>query len=110
MTTRTTLTISVCPHCRSRWFPAREFCSRCGRDGLDEQQTGDRGVAYASTVVRIAPAGFTAPYVLSYVDVDGVRILAQTDADDALVPGTPVVLIGGPIRDSYCVTPEEALR
>jgi uncharacterized OB-fold protein len=100
------LTISTCPRCGSRWFPAREVCSRCGRDGLDEQQTGGRGVAYASTVVRIAPAGFTAPYVLSYVDVDGVRILAQTDAGDALAPGTPVVLIGAPIR----AIPEEALR
>ena len=60
--------------------------------------------------MRIAPAGFTAPYVLSYVDVDGVRILAHTDADDALAPDTPVVLSSGPIRDSSRVTPEGALR
>jgi hypothetical protein len=86
------LTISVCPRCGSRWFPARELCSTCARDGLVAQRTGDRGVAYASTVVRIAPAGFTAPYVLSYVDVDGVRVLVRTDGDTALVPGTPVTL------------------
>jgi uncharacterized OB-fold protein len=118
-TPTTTLTISVCPHCRSRWFPARAVCSSCGRDGLHEQQTGDHGVAYASTVVRIAPAGFTAPYVLSYVDIDDVRLLAHTDSDHALAPDTPVVLTRGPIRDgveSYRVAPrpadpaEEALR
>ena len=108
------LTISVCPRCGSRWFPAREICSACAHDRLAEQQTGDRGVAYASTVVRIAPTGFTAPYVLSYVDIDGVRVLAHTDADQALAPDTPVVLTSGPIRDgldSYRVTPiQEAVR
>ena len=83
------LTISVCPRCGSRWFPTRDICSACAHSGLDEHRTGDRGVAYASTVVRIAPAGFTAPYVLSYVDIDGVRILAHTDADRRPDPGHP---------------------
>jgi uncharacterized OB-fold protein len=106
-----TLTISVCPRCGSRWFPTRDTCSRCAHQGLANQQTGDTGVAYASTVVRIAPAGFTAPYVLSYVDVDGVRVLAHTDADQALAPDTPVRLTSGPIRDgldSHRVTPIES--
>ena len=108
------LTISVCPRCGSRWFPAREICSACAHDRLADEQTGDRGVAYASTVVRIAPTGFTAPYVLSYVDIDGVRVLAHTDSDRALAPDTPVVLTSGPIReglDSYRATPvQEAVR
>jgi uncharacterized protein len=95
--TEMNLTISVCPRCGSRWFPTRDICSACAHSGLDEHRTGDRGVAYASTVVRIAPAGFTAPYVLSYIDIDGVRILAHTDAADALTPDTPVVLTSGPI-------------
>jgi uncharacterized OB-fold protein len=106
------LTISVCPRCGSRWFPTRDICAGCAHSGLDERRTGDRGVAYASTVVRIAPAGFTAPYVLSYVDIDGVRILAHTDAEQALPPDTPVELTSGPIRPdgpiSYRV--REALR
>ena len=79
------------PRCGSRWFPTREICSACAHvRASTEQRTGDRGVAYASTVVRIAPTGFTAPYVLSYVDIDGVRVLAHTDADRALTPDTPV--------------------
>ena len=98
------LTISVCPRCGSRWFPTRDLCSACAQPGLEEHRTGDRGVAYASTVVRIAPAGFTAPYVLSYVDIDGVRILAHTDAADALTPDTPVVLTSGPIGNDGAIS------
>lgn len=95
------LTISVCPRCTSRWFPPRDVCSACAHDGLDGIESGPDGVAYASTVVRIAPTGFTAPYLLSYVDVDGVRVLAHTDPLDPddprpLAPGTPVRLTSGP--------------
>ena len=96
------LTISVCPRCASRWFPPREVCSACAHDELEPVEAGRDGIAYASTVVRIGPPGFTAPYVLSYVDVDGVRLLTHTDTADAenpiaLAPDTPVTLTAGPI-------------
>ena len=120
------LTISVCPRCASRWFPPREVCSACAHDRLDTVAAGPDGVAYASTVVRTGPPGFTTPYVLAYVDVDGVRILAQADPVDpenpaALPPGTPVTFTTGPIghdgeveRVSYRVRPaserEESAR
>jgi len=96
------LTISVCPRCASRWFPPREICSACAHDVLEPADMGRDGIAYASTVVRIGPPGFTAPYVLSYVDIDGVRLLAHTDVADpgepqALLPDTPVVVTAGPI-------------
>jgi uncharacterized protein len=95
------LTISVCRRCGSRWFPPREVCSACVHDGLDSVHPGSDGVVYASTVVRIGAAGFTTPYVLSYVDVDGVRVLTHTDSPDpqnpeALAPGTPVTFTAGP--------------
>jgi uncharacterized OB-fold protein len=96
------LRISVCRRCASRWFPPRDTCSACAHDGLDEIEMGSDGVAYASTVVRIGAPGFTTPYVLSYVDVDGVRLLAHTDPSDpekpeALAPDTPVTFVAGPI-------------
>ncbi|MFB9383307.1 Zn-ribbon domain-containing OB-fold protein [Pseudonocardia petroleophila] len=100
------LTISVCARCAGRWFPPREVCSACAHDALDPVEAGPEGVAYASTVVRIGAPGFPTPYVLTYVDVDGVRLLAHTDtahtdstdpSDPApLAPGTPVVLTAGP--------------
>jgi len=96
------LTISVCPRCAARWFPPREVCSTCAYGGLDPLEARADGVAYASTVVRIGAPGFRAPYVLTYVDVDGVRVLAHTDPADpehpaALAPGTPVRFTAGPV-------------
>ena len=95
------LRISVCPRCSSRWFPTRAVCSRCAHDQLDQVDAGIDGVAYASTVVRTGPPGFAAPYALSYVDVDGVRVLAHTNVADpdnpqALPPDTPVRFTSGP--------------
>lgn len=96
------LTISVCRRCTARWFPPREACSTCAHDRLDPVEAGAGGVAYASTVVRIGAPGFAAPYVLTYVDVDGVRVLAHTDPADpqhpeALAPGTRVRFTAGPV-------------
>jgi uncharacterized OB-fold protein len=62
--------------------------------------------------VRIGPPRFQAPYVLAYVDIDGVRVLAHVESSEALPPGTPVELrlatIGadedGPVL-SYAVAP-----
>ena len=111
------LTISVCPRCSSRWFPPREVCSTCAHNRLDTVTAGPDGVVYASSVVRTGPPGFTAPYVLAYVDVDGVRILTQADPLDPenpapLPPDTPVTFTTGPIghdgdveRISYRVRP-----
>ena len=47
--------------------------------------------------MRVGPRGFPAPYVLSYVDIDGVRVLAHTDGTAALPPDAPVELTSGPI-------------
>ncbi|MEU4173009.1 OB-fold domain-containing protein [Streptomyces sp. NPDC026665] len=71
------------------------------------------GRVYASSVVRIGPRGFQAPYVLTYVDISGVRLLAHSPATrQALSPGTPVRLTVAPIaqssneiRTSYAVVP-----
>lgn len=96
------LTISVCPRCAARWFPPREICATCAHDELDPVEAGTAGVVYASTVVRIGAPGFATPYVLSYVDIDGVRVLSHTDAapdrdPEPPAPGTPVTLTAGPV-------------
>ncbi|HEY1651517.1 MAG TPA: OB-fold domain-containing protein [Acidimicrobiales bacterium] len=58
------------------------------------------GVVYSWTVVRVAPAGFSTPYALSYVDLPGgVRVLAQIDAEATdLRAGLRVVVRIGPVR------------
>ncbi|WP_162486143.1 OB-fold domain-containing protein [Arthrobacter sp. Rue61a] len=94
------LRITHCHACESRWFPPVSICSRCAGTDLADVASGTTGVTYASTVVRVGPREFPAPYVLSYVDIDGVRILAHTESGDALVPGTPVELAVGQIGES----------
>ena len=109
---RAVLRITRCRNCDSAWFPARARCSTCASQDVTEALTSTSGIAYASSVVRIGPPGFEAPYVLAYVDVDGVRVLAHVRATEALAPGTPVELrlatIGadedGPLL-SYAVAP-----
>ncbi|MFI9542827.1 Zn-ribbon domain-containing OB-fold protein [Streptomyces sp. NPDC052016] len=109
----TTLTISVCRACSGRWFPPRDTCSTCASTDVEDIASDSRGRVYASSVVRIAPRGFQAPYVLTYVDISGVRLLAHSPGSDrALVPGSPVELTVAPIADtgdgpvmSYVVTP-----
>ncbi|WP_327686328.1 Zn-ribbon domain-containing OB-fold protein [Streptomyces sp. NBC_00467] len=110
---RTTLTITVCRACSGRWFPPRDSCSACASGDVEDIASDTRGIVYASSVVRIAPRGFQAPYVLAYVDISGVRILVHSPSSDrALAPGTPVELTVTPIADtgdgtvtSYAIIP-----
>jgi uncharacterized OB-fold protein len=110
---RTSLTITVCRACSGRWFPPREACSTCASTDVEDIASDTHGTVYASSVVRIAPRGFQAPYVLTYVDISGVRLLAHSPtSDQALKPGTPVELTVASIADtddgalmSYAVTP-----
>ncbi|WP_435070352.1 Zn-ribbon domain-containing OB-fold protein [Amycolatopsis thermoflava] len=113
---RVTLTITRCRACDARWFPPSDVCSHCASHDVRDEPTGESGVVYASTVVRAGPATYRPPYVLSYVDIDGVRVLAHATGE-ALAPGTPVRLglgeIGrtdaGPLM-SYVITAEERAR
>src|SRR5262245_5681489 len=110
--THAVLRVTRCRDCGSAWFPARAQCSTCASRNMTEELTSTSGIAYASSVVRVGPPGFAAPYVLAYVDIDGVRMLAHAQSAEALTPGTPVELrvaaIGadeeGPLL-SYAVAP-----
>ena len=93
----TVLKISICRQCTARWYPPRDVCSTCASSDLEQTTTQGTGVAYASTVVRVGAPPFRVPYVLSYVDIDGVRLLTHIDGDQALKPDTPVRLTFGQI-------------
>lgn len=93
----THLIISVCKDCKGRWFPPVAICANCAGTRLAQLPSGTDATVYASTVVRVGPHGFPPPYVLSYIDIDGVRLLVHTVGDDALEPGTPVRLECGDI-------------
>jgi scaffold protein (connect acetoacetyl-CoA thiolase and HMG-CoA synthase) len=112
---RVILRVTRCRACGSSWFPARAQCSHCASRDLAAELTANEGTAYASTVVRVGPRRYPAPYTLAYVDVDGVRLLAHVVSEEALPPGTPVDLVlaaigaadDGPVT-SYAVTAKPA--
>jgi hypothetical protein len=89
------LRVTQDPTDNSRWFPP--VGSRGLAEDLVETTVGPLGVVYASTVVRVSSSSYPAPYVLSYVDVDGVRVLAHCPGAEALEPGTPIALQLGPV-------------
>lgn len=93
------LRISHCNDCDSRWFPVLTTCANCASQNLEEILSGANGHAYASTKVRVGAAPFPSEYVLSYVDVDGVRLLIHTDSDEPLAPDTPVKLVVGQVAE-----------
>jgi uncharacterized OB-fold protein len=109
------LRITRCQKCASAWFPARMQCSNCASRDMVPELTSSTGIAYASTVVRIGPKQFQAPYTLAYVDIDDVRVLVHVNAESALPPGTPVDLVlasigadeSGPLL-SYSAVPTTA--
>jgi uncharacterized protein len=113
--THAVLRVTRCKQCSSVWFPARRQCSNCASRDVVPELTSRTGIAYASTVVRIGPKEFQAPYTLAYVDVDDVRVLVHVNAENALPPGTPVDLVlasigadaSGPLL-SYSAVPTTA--
>ncbi|MEV5838355.1 hypothetical protein [Nocardia sp. NPDC052112] len=91
------LRVSDCNHCGKRWFPPRFACSSCASHDLTQNRTGNTGIAYASSHVHVGSGAWPKSYVLSYIDIDRVRVLMHTDSDRSLDPDTPVRLVLGRI-------------
>lgn len=90
---------TVCERCASRWYPARTVCAICRNKPLEPLLAGPAATVYAATTMRVGASGFTAPYRLAYLDVDGLRVLAhlKRPEEQALLPppGTRVRLHAG---------------
>lgn len=92
-----------CGRCSKTFFPAKKICPHCGMlDHLEDMSLTNRGVIYASTVVRVdSPAGIKAPYAYGYVDIseDNVRVFALFTGSDvsSFVPGRKVRLVLEPL-------------
>ena len=95
---------SSCSGCGRKFFPARSVCPHCWDQGtLSPYRFCGQGKLYVATVIRVAPAGFQAPYAIGLVDFpEGVRITAQLEVEpsdwDRLSPGMMMELCVGVIR------------
>jgi len=86
---------SRCPNCGAYYFPQRQICVACGRDGLDETELSGRGKVWTYTIAGQTPPGslVEAPYALAIVELpEKVAIRAVlTDVElDAVKVGMEV--------------------
>ena len=69
---------SKCSSCNEVFFPKRAICPNCLKeDDLEDVSLSNKGKLYTYCVVKAAPLGFEAPYVIGYVDLpEGLRIFS----------------------------------
>lgn len=115
---------SKCGNCGKVYFPARDLCPKCRREGLGkmEKYKVDReGEIFSFSIIHEAPAcnSFLKPYAVAMVKTkDGVLISGQlVDVEfDKIVIGMPVRAVlrkldtegaSGVIRYGYKFVPNE---
>ncbi|MBE3558382.1 MAG: thiolase family protein [Ktedonobacteraceae bacterium] len=92
-----TLKGSCCPACKARYFPPRQVCPGCGTEPLVNYDLPAAGHVLASTIVRVAPAPWQAPYPVAAVQLtDGLVVYAHL-VGEHIVAGTPVTLEALPV-------------
>jgi len=69
---------SKCSACGRSFFPKRAVCRVCQRDDtMNDIPLSTRGKIDTSTVVRVAPLGFKAPYIQAFVHLpEGTRVFS----------------------------------
>ncbi len=74
---------SKCKGCRALFFPTRQYCSSCQSADVEDYGFSGRGVIESYTTIRVAPAGFSAPYVVAIIKLDeGVSIVSQVVTEE----------------------------
>jgi uncharacterized OB-fold protein len=75
------LVASRCATCGKHAFPPAALCDVCGRsDALGPATVGGVGTLYSFAEIHVAPAGFSTPYVIGYVDFpEDVRVLGHIE-------------------------------
>ena len=93
-----------CRACGTLSPPASSICPGCwSAESCERVPLSTRGVLYAYTVVRNAPPGFAAPYVIGYVDLpEGVRVMARLDGEPP-----PGLTVGASVRVAVTVIAQE---
>jgi uncharacterized OB-fold protein len=72
-----------CSDCRVVMAGAREVCSGCVGQDLQQIRLGPAGILYSYTTMHVSPTA-QAPFTLGYVDLEqGARILAPIHGEPA---------------------------
>src|SRR5262249_32171683 len=85
-----------CASCQAVQFPPRALCRSCRGRVLEAHRLSGRGTVYSHAEVAQPPRGFSGPYVVALVRLDGgIRGAAQLRAvepDDGAI-GLPVEMV-----------------
>lgn len=86
-----------CDRCGKIFFPRFDVCPGCmSTEPMTEVPLSRYGTLYCYSVVHVNRPGFTAPYVVAYVDLlEGPRVFGHLDSRADL--GSEVEIYGGPI-------------
>ena len=60
----------VCKSCGKYTVPAKICCAECGSTEIEAVQLSGKGKIKTYTVIRVAPEGFTPPYILAMVELE----------------------------------------
>jgi len=76
-----------CNRCHAVTFPPMAVCRSCQSNDLEISELAGRGVLRTFTVVRVAPAGKTPPYIVAMAELEegawALGNLEGIDPDDA---------------------------
>jgi uncharacterized OB-fold protein len=101
------LLYQVCTACGTTVFHPRRHCTNCTGLELEWRESAGEGSIYAFTVIRQHGHPYfraRTPYIVAFVDLDeGVRILAEVDADPAALRSGQRVSVGWEEHESVHV-------
>jgi len=71
-----------CLDCGKIIFPPKISCPECFSLNLQQTDLTREGVIKTFTVIRVAPEGYVAPYIVAMVELpEGVRVLGNVEYD-----------------------------
>lgn len=59
-----------CKHCGSYTVPPKICCAECGSTEVEVVQLSGKGEIKTYTVIRVAPEGFNAPYIVALAEME----------------------------------------
>ncbi|MDY7031555.1 MAG: Zn-ribbon domain-containing OB-fold protein [Thermodesulfobacteriota bacterium] len=67
-----------CKKCNDYTIPPKKVCMKCGSEDVDIVQVAGKGEIKTYTVIRVAPEGFEAPYIVAMVElVEGPWVMGN---------------------------------
>ncbi|OGR57432.1 MAG: hypothetical protein A2X36_09255 [Elusimicrobia bacterium GWA2_69_24] len=70
-----------CKKCRKAFLPSRLVCDACGSREFEKARFTGTGTVHSFTMIHTPPSGYSGPYVLAIVELDGGPKLTMQIAD-----------------------------